>query len=185
MADKEILIHKPLPDAAVLHEMFFYDGEKLWWKERPISHFCDARATKIFNTSHAGKEAGRVDKCGRRVVKVFAKYQYVHRVVWAMHHRVVPSILDHVDGDPLNNSLNNLRPATHSQNMANSKTRARMSSQDGVPRGVFRNKNGRYKAFLCHQGKTIHLGCFTTAEEAAIARNRAAVDAHAAFARVS
>lgn len=184
MADKEILIRKTLPDAAVLHEMFLYDGEKLWWKERPLSHFGDARAAKIFNTSHAGKEAGRVDKCGRRVVKFFSKYQYVHRVVWAMHNSEVPNIIDHIDGNTLNNSLGNLRPATHSQNMANSKTRVRMASQTGVPRGVFKMKNGRYKALLCHQGKTKHLGCFDTAEEAAIARNQAAVDAHAAFARV-
>ena len=184
MTDKEILIQKTMPSADVLHEMFYYDGEKLWWKQRPASHFSDARSEKIFNTSHAGNEAGRVDKDGRRVVKVFAKYQYVHRVIWAMDSGEVPKIIDHVDGNPLNNSLDNLRPATHSQNMANSKPRKRMAGQSGVPRGVFKMKSGRYKALLCHLGKTTHLGCFATAEEAAYVRNQAAVNTHAAFARV-
>jgi len=31
MTDKEILIQKTMPSADVLHEMFYYDGEKLWW----------------------------------------------------------------------------------------------------------------------------------------------------------
>lgn len=184
MALKEILIQKTLPGADVLHEMFYYDGEKLWWKRRPASHFANARAEKIFNTSHAGNEAGRVDKNGRRAVKVFAKYQYVHRVIWAMNRGDVPKIIDHVDGNPLNNSLDNLRPATHSQNMANSKPRKRMAGQLGVPRGVFKMKSGRYKAVLCNLGKITHLGCFATAEEAAYVRNKAAVNTHAAFARV-
>lgn len=41
----------------------------------------------------------------------------VHRVIWAMFNLTVPENLDHIDGDKLNNRLDNLRECTHSQNM--------------------------------------------------------------------
>jgi hypothetical protein len=57
-----------------------------------------------------------------------------HRVVWMLHHGVqIPKdekgdlyLIDHFDGDKLNNAPWNLRLASHSENMAN-KTKRRLN----------------------------------------------------------
>lgn len=39
------------------------------------------------------------------------------RVVYLMHHKELPAIINHIDGDKLNNRIENLRAATHTQLM--------------------------------------------------------------------
>ena len=34
---------------------------------------------------------------------------YSHRMVYYLHHGEIPKYVDHIDGDPLNNSISNLR----------------------------------------------------------------------------
>ena len=43
----------------------------------------------------------------------------VHRLVWMLHHNKNPNIIDHIDGDRHNNSIENLRNVTHRENMHN------------------------------------------------------------------
>lgn len=91
-----------------------------------------------------------------------------------MHRRILdarPSeIIDHRDGDGLNNCRLNLRRATKLQNQTNSKLRRDNSS--GF-KGVHSHK-GRWRAKIQVIGITIHLGVFQTAEEAALAYDAAA-----------
>ena len=42
----------------------------------------------------------------------------VHRVIWAMFNPTIPDYLDHIDGDRLNNRLDNLRECTQSENIS-------------------------------------------------------------------
>ena len=74
-------------------------------------------------------------------------------------------VVDHIDQDPLNNRLSNLRRATRQLNRENSKLNADNSS--GF-RGVYKKKN-RFQAQLRRDGKMIYLGSYKTAEEAAAA----------------
>lgn len=110
------------------------------------------------------------DGCRNRV--------YMHRVIIGgidgLH-------VDHEDQDSLNNRKYNLRPATASQNGFNRPVQR--DSASGL-KGVHRDK--RYKnsftANIKVKGKRNHLGTFKTAEDAARAYDRAAIELHGEFA---
>ena len=79
---------------------------------------------------------------------------------------------DHINRNGLDNRRDNLRLATHGQNMANSK---RKSNATSAYRGVRQRKsNGKWRAQISVGGKNLHIGYYDTAEEAALAWNQAA-----------
>lgn len=98
----------------------------------------------------------------------------MHRVIAIRAGLDLNLVIDHIDGNKLNNQRENLRSIYHYQNVANRKTKPLAKS--GV-RGVHRHKEGRYVwyAVLGFQGKTIHLGSFLTKEEAIAARRAAEI----------
>lgn len=92
-------------------------------------------------------------------------------------------VIDHRDGNGLNNSRSNLRFATKSQNNRNSRLRADNSS--GY-KGVYWDRiNNKWKAQIRMDGKRIGLGYFMTKEEAAIAYDEAATFYFNEFARTN
>lgn len=86
--------------------------------------------------SKAGDIGGNI-KEGRRVVRVGNKKQiYVHRVIYQMYYGDLTSkyLIDHIDGNPLNNSIHNLRKVTKGQN--NSNLRGNRKNNTSGVRGV-------------------------------------------------
>lgn len=79
-------------------------------------------------------------------------------------------LVDHVDGNKLNNCRANLRLATHAQNTFNSKKRA--SNRSGF-KGVSR-RGSRWGAFITKDRRQSYLGLFGTPHEAALAYDSAA-----------
>ena len=77
-----------------------------------------------------------------------SKMMLLHRLVFLVHHNYLPNIVDHIDGEKTNNSIDNLREATHSQNMMNSKKGKNNTS--GF-KGVSKYKNG-WKSQIIHNG---------------------------------
>ena len=93
--------------------------------------------------------------------------------------------VDHINGNKLDNRLNNLRICTVSQNMLN--VPARNNNKLGY-KGVCinrKNKCKRYQATITMYGVTIYLGGFYTAEDAALAYDCAAVQLHGEFAKTN
>lgn len=88
-------------------------------------------------------------------------------------------LTDHKNGDGLDNRRENLRPATHAQNMRN--RRVALNSRTGVL-GVVLLKNGRYRASVRSEGKRFVTGGHATLEAAASARDELARRLHGAFA---
>lgn len=79
--------------------------------------------------------------------------------------------VDHISMNTLDNRRANLRVCTRSLNLANKKVRR--DSASGL-KGVFRHQSGRFRAKIKVDGRQIHLGYFTTMEEAKNAYNEAA-----------
>lgn len=102
---------------------------------------------------------------------------YLHRFLMGEPEGMT---VDHVDGNGLHNTRNNLRICTHAQNQANRKGLQKNNTTGFV--GVVRRRSGRYGAEIKHEGKKIRLGTFDSAIEAAAARDKAAIQYHGEFA---
>lgn len=93
------------------------------------------------------------------------------------------SYVEHRDGDGLNCQRDNMRKATHRQNMANMKHR-RGGTSDYRGVSLFR-PTGRWHAQITVDYKNRHLGYFILEEDAARAYDAAAVEAWGEFARLN
>jgi hypothetical protein len=91
-------------------------------------------------------------------------------------------VVDHRDGDGLNNQRTNLRPATRHQNMQNMKAVIGSSKYKGVHRPSGRNK---WVAQIRVNDRVQTLGRFETENEAALAYNAAALKYFGEFARLN
>ena len=77
-------------------------------------------------------------------------------------------LIDHIDNNPLNNNINNLRFCSHQENSFNTKLSKNNSS--GYKGVSFDIKYKQWKSYIIFNGKQIHLGNFNTKEEAIKAR---------------
>ncbi len=129
-------------------------------------------------------KAGRIAGCLRKdgyVQIIIGKRKYkAHRLAWFYVHGEWPrERLDHEDNCQSNNRWDNIRPATHSQNMANRKLNS--NSSTGY-KGVSA-RDGRYRAYVNKDGFRHWLGVYSTVEEAATVAASKALELHGAFAR--
>jgi len=92
--------------------------------------------------------------------------------------------VDHIDGNPLNNSRANLRLATNLQNARNRGVRNDSSTGSKSVYYTPRVKRGKpWAASIRIHGKLIHLGVFHTKEEAELAYETKAKEIHGEFFR--
>ena len=116
-------------------------------------------------------------------VKLNGKPYYLHRL---LAEAFIPNpdnkpFVDHIDGDPLNNCLSNLRWCTHAENMRNRKKhRNNTSGHKGVS---FHKVSGKWRAQIKVDGEKNHLGLYDSPEEAAAAYEEAAKEAFGEYYR--
>jgi len=103
---------------------------------------------------------------------------YMHRVIVAA---LDGELVDHRDGDDLNNRKNNLRRCTPTKNQQNRFARHNKTGFKGVRLRAASLKRG-YCSEITVEGRTKHLGYFSTAEAAAHAYDTAARAAFGEFA---
>lgn len=127
-----------------------------------------------------GSIAGTITPDGYVSISVNGRIYRAHRLAWLYCFREWPKdVIDHVNGNRSDNTLDNLREATKVQNSYNIK--AHKDSGTGV-KGVYYNKaNQNYRAQIRYSGRTISLGSFKTLEEAAEAYNKKALEIHGEF----
>lgn len=112
---------KKLPDKEYLLSIFEYKNGKLFWKERPLHHFKTARGWKIHNKRNAGKEAGYQHKVNNYIeVRVDGELHKAHRIIYKIFYEFDESLqIDHINRDPSDNRIENLRVVTNQQNSLN------------------------------------------------------------------
>jgi hypothetical protein len=109
---------------------------------------------------------------------------HMHRVIMErMLGHAIPDgmVVDHILGDGLLNTRDNLRLATHAQNITNSGLRKSRNGRTSLYKGVQR-VGKRYFSKIKHDGQSHKLGYFATDIEAHRAYCEAAVKYHGEFA---
>lgn len=106
------------------------------------------------------------------------KQVFLHRVIVGA---APGTIIDHINGDRLDNRKSNLRQASHTENMRNRKKHA--DGRHSVFKGVSRFSNGKFRALIRDGSKQIYLGSFETEVSAAFAYDVASLQIHGDFGR--
>ena len=106
----------------------------------------------------------------------------LHRFIM---HAQKGQIIDHIDGNPLNNQRSNLRFSTRSQNGANNAKLLQKHNTSGF-RGVSWHKLAKkWTVTLRVAGKTRYIGLYGDIVNAAKAYNQAAIKYHGEFATLN
>ena len=140
------------------------------WLRRSPSTFRNGGAyaeaiSDRWNKNMAGTEVGNVNSHGYVVTCVEKKTVMVHRMAWAIHFGKWPDgQIDHINGDPSDNRIENLRDVSVSENALNRKYhRAGQLKFSHKRTTVVKGKSYTYFASVV-RGK--YLGGFKTREEA-------------------
>ena len=150
-------------------EMFSYIDGKLYWRK------------KTSKKTVVGKEAGTIRKndAYRQIMVNYCTYR-THRLVYLYHYGWMPEIVDHINQNPIDNRIENLRCATRAENAYNAKLRPDNTS--GV-KGVTWCKNKcKWVARLYADKKCVNLGRFKNIQDAIFAVTAARNQYHGVFA---
>lgn len=140
---------KPLIEPSAVRDLFRYMEGRLY-----------------FMAYRRDKPAGAM---GREYwcITINRRRYFAHRLVWAYFNGAWPEHeIDHIDGDKLNNRIENLRDVPRRTNKQNTR-RANRGNAGLLGTHLFRN--GRWKASINVDGKNKHLGYFDTTQQAHIA----------------
>lgn len=127
-----------------LHDFFEYrdDGKLIWKVDRRVK--CK------------GKEAGNTRPDGYVAVRLGKQRLLAHRIIFAMWHGYMPEVIDHADGNPNNNRIENLREASNSKNQYNRKIDVR--NKLGVKNVHHHPRDRLYGVRIKIAGKVRHFG---------------------------
>lgn len=127
------------------------------------------RLTK-WGSQQIGDEPGCKSKFGYRYIGVDGKGYTAYRLAWLYVYGEFPAgDIDHINRDPTDDRISNLRSVSHSANLHNTLHRNAKSGH----KGVHKTKENRWQARIRVNYKIHNLGTFATIEEAAAARKLA------------
>lgn len=165
---------KPLPSVDIVREFIMYDcGSGLaLWKKSPARNI---KAHSPVGTIHRGY----------LVVRFQGKSYPLHRLIWLLETGEDPGefMVDHIDGDRLNNAFENLRLCSNAQNGMN--RGATKANKLGVKGVCWDKKAGKYKAHIRIDGKKKHIGNYSDLQSAIDARRSFEIQFFGDFANIS
>jgi len=130
----------------------------------------------------AGNVAGMLDKnVGYVRVGLAGKNWLLHRLIYMMHYGYMPDEVDHVNGNKLDNKIENLRAATKIENQRN---RTSNSNNTSGHKNVSWSKcHKKWSVTLSYARKKNHIGYFEDVELADLVAQEARDKYHGRFAR--
>ena len=155
-----------------LHEYFAYEDGKLFYNKKIT-----------INSRHKiGNEVGYSTSNKYKSVVIFQKRYYLHRLIFLYHHGHLPKILDHIDGNILNNKIENLRSCTQQQNTFNSKHKN--NSKTGIKNICWNKTKNKYEVFLSVNQKSKYFGSYNDIDYAIFIANAMRHKYHKEFNRI-
>jgi len=138
----------------ILKHLYYMEGH-LFWSET------------IHNKCQKDSPAGTTKQTGYREIQFRYKRYYAHRLIWEMFYGPIDSklVIDHIDGNPSNNEITNLRCVEHVVNLHGARKATRNKS--GFI-GVSWNKLTKsWEASVTYKGKRIFRNYYNDIHEAA------------------
>lgn len=135
------------------------DSGKIFWKEKPRPKFSSGVTI--------GKEVGIIESTGYRRTTLHQVRYHTHVLVWIFEHGYMPTCIDHIDGNPLNNHISNLRAVSRRENQSNMK-KHRQGHVVGTSFNKCQKKNP-WASRIYVNGKSVFLGWHPTQEQAGAA----------------
>lgn len=148
---------------------FDYKDGHLYWKTMPYKR-----------NDLLGTEAGTLDG-DRRQITINKKHYKTHRLVFLMFHGYMPKEVDHIDGNPSNNNIENLRPATRSEQLCN--TGLRKTSKSGVKGVSWDSSRNKWTVVVTKNKQTVFRDRFYDLELAQLVAIEARNKYHGSFTR--
>ncbi len=158
-----------------VRSLFDYKDGELYWK-------VSRGAAKI------GDVAGNVESRGYRRIRKDGKIYQAHRLIFLYHHGYLPEFLDHIDGNPSNNDISNLREATMQENRMNSKKTEFVNGNltSSKYKGVYYDKyHKRWRSQIMIDYKRKFLGYFDSEIDAALVYDKCAIVTFGKFANLN
>ena len=126
-------------DQRRIKELFTYDDGDLIWKVSPgngsISRIGKRKESRVART------------------KVDGTYYLTHRLIYAYFYGSTPDMIDHIDGNSLNNKIENLRPCNKSTNGFNAKMSK--ANKSGVKGMIWNKLNKNWRLIITKHGKKV------------------------------
>ena len=160
-----------LPTIERLKKVFEYKDGILYWKVKP-----HPMAFRV----KAGDIADNIKSNGYKSVFVDGKAYPSHRIVYKIFNGNFDGFIDHIDGNPSNNKIENLRIATAQENQRNAKLRKDNTS--GVKGVSFDKSKGTWRVRLQINKKPKIFGNFKDLEFAELVAMEARDKYHGKFA---
>lgn len=162
-----------------LESMYFYLKEHYAYHDGKVLVLKHSQARRV------GKVlSGSIKADGYVSISILDQPFREHRVIFLLCHGFLPDYIDHINQNKIDNRIENLRPASSSQNMANvGKWKKKPSSSfKGVSYHIVQNK---WIAHICIHGKLLHIGYFKNEEDAARAYDKKAIELFGDFSCVN
>lgn len=122
------------------------------------------RILAISRKSKVGDIIRTTNKHGYIVLRLDKELHFCHRLAWLYVYGEYPkSNIDHINGNPSDNRIANLRDVSQKVNAQNIR-KPHCDNKTGFA-GVCKDKK-KFNARIYHNGKTVNLGSFSTPEEA-------------------
>ena len=134
-----------------LLEAFEYRDGNLFWK---VSR----------GRAKAGDKAGCKNWNGYAFVGFNGKQHMAHRVIFLIHRGFMPEYVDHINRNPSDNRIENLRACTNSENLCNAKLPKHNTS--GVKGITWLKREGKWQARIWVNGKAKSIGRFASLDDA-------------------
>jgi hypothetical protein len=156
-------------DSTLLHQYFEYKDGELYNK-------------KSRYRVRIGQKLGYVTNSDGYVkLGLLGKYYCAHRLIFMMFYGYMPKRIDHIDGNPANNRIENLREVTNVQNCQNSKKR--ITNTSGYKNVNWRKDRQHWRVDIKINGKSFYFGSYDDIELANLVAIEARNKYHGEFAR--
>lgn len=153
---------------SMLIDLFEYKDGQLFWKK------ATGRCKKF-------SVAGSVGSHGYRQIRLQNKMYLAHRLVYLLVHGQMPDQIDHIDGNKINNKIENLRPCNQSQNRMNSSCSS--LNKIGIKGVCWSKPHKKWRVQVKKANKNVYDNFFDDLEFAEFVATEARAKHHGAFAK--